>query len=428
MANNRGKSRPKIVVSSRKPAMWFACVSCSNLESATLPQCFSSLIVGHTKVQRSTLCTQMPKGTRPPSQTSLEEHGPPCRFPSHWRHNQAGRKQRKHETFFDSLVLTQLKELCKAVALPVSGSKNALVQRLLGDDKAGKYCHSSLTSLKDECKRELLVQTGKKYDLILRLLHKQVGTGSAKRAITQRVKNEKGELIEVVKKKRRIQLTPDSIYTKIQKKIHSIEQTKYDSPKYGPARHCTDTYQYIRDTLKSNCIDSNFIYTRPLEAYEMTTAVFKAYKENWTYMNHARYSGEDDFSGISCGVMGTLEVILKAIKPRLTDSKIDAMVDLLESVEATVHGWYLEKRVIRKRDLPQYVPTSDWDDSEFDQVHESNCFVDAIRILRPSYEEGPTRPKREKAHLNPFSDPTMYIAEKGKEKTLIRSVLRKRCC
>lgn len=86
-------------------------------------------------------------------------------------------KKKKYNNWFESCNGTQLKELCRAAKLPVSGTKPQLVDRLMGHEFSQELGASSAGYLKQQCKEKLLVQSGNKYDFILRLLNYQCSTG-----------------------------------------------------------------------------------------------------------------------------------------------------------------------------------------------------------------------------------------------------------
>lgn len=88
----------------------------------------------------------------------------------------------KEDNWFESCKVEQLKELCKASKLRVSGTKQQLCQRLMtstpetdNDDNDGNetasasmYSGYKQYHLKEILKEKLLVQSGTKYEQILR--------------------------------------------------------------------------------------------------------------------------------------------------------------------------------------------------------------------------------------------------------------------
>lgn len=255
--------------------------------------------------------------------------------------------------WYNRLSGQELKSLCRAARLPVSGRKSELVKRLVDDETSSILASESVRWLESACRENLLRRTGRKYDLILRLLRHTKKSG--------KVKNQKTESVHLLTVKRRKEaMEPQSVYIKVEKQIQEIHTNrKYHSSKFGQTLHCSDTYKLMNDLLKMNCIETNLIYTRPVDAFSIAQAAFESYFNNWKYMDHSGYNrGSMEFADRTDGVMGTLEVILKAAKPRLSKSRINSMVDLLEALENTVEEWHFGR---------------------------SKCFVDAIAILKPSY-------------------------------------------
>ena len=302
-------------------------------------------------------------------------------------------KKKKYANWFESCNANQLKELCKAAKLPVSGTKSALVQRLLTTNEITKgYGNSENWLLKEECKKKLLVQTGNKYDLMLRLLHAHYGTGTAKRAATETVTDEAtGQQVQVLKKRAKTILKPASMYAKIKQKIHSVSQKKYQTH-YGSKDHAPATYNYMRNLLKEQCIDSKLIQSDPRTAFCMAKAAFQAFYDHWPYMERPGY----ETSTFSREVMGQLEIVLRAFvqpqQPHLLlpdhDQEVESMVDLLESIEGSVSGYGLEEKIIYRRDAADFDAECNLNWSKgWEEVGKANCFVDAIRILRPSYQK-----------------------------------------
>jgi len=81
-----------------------------------------------------------------------------------------------------------------------------------------------------------------------------------------------------------------------------------------------------------------------------------------------------------------LETILKVVKTHLSPQQITTMIDLLESIESCVSGYCLQNKT------PLLKDTSGWKqknshDSGYATFGNSNCFTDAIRIMRPDYSK-----------------------------------------
>ena len=134
------------------------------------------------------------------------------------------------------MLCTQLKELCKTVKLPVSGTKGELCMHLMSHDGVTDYGCIQQSYLKAKCKEELLVKSGNNFDQVLRLFHLEFGTGTAKRAATEISVNEDNE--EVVKTKGN---------TKSKDEVHS-RQKKYQSH-FGSKNHPADVFPLVCDLI-----------------------------------------------------------------------------------------------------------------------------------------------------------------------------------
>lgn len=230
-----------------------------------------------------------------------------------------------------------------------------VVQRLLTDKTVSYYGFSGNGLLKQDCKEHMLVQSGNKYDLLLRLLHHTLGTGTAKRVATETVIIDGGKELQVLKKRAKTILKPETLYTRVQKKIHSVQQKKYQS-------------------------DSKLTETNPHLVFSMTKAVLQAFYDHWPYMERPG-CGSDVFSE---GFMVQLETVLKAIQPHLSEQQVTSMVNLLELTEGGVAGYGLEVKHVRRRDVEK---VSEWSSKAYEVVRKENTFVNTIRVLRPAYDD-----------------------------------------
>jgi hypothetical protein len=71
------------------------------------------------------------------------------------------------DSWFETCTVSQLKELCKASKLHVSGAKGDLCNRLTSHAIADGYGAASQKRLKAQCKEKLLIQGGNKFDQVL---------------------------------------------------------------------------------------------------------------------------------------------------------------------------------------------------------------------------------------------------------------------
>lgn len=126
------------------------------------------------------------------------------------------KKKKTHTNWFEKLSVDELKSLCRASGLPVSGTKAALSERLCNSEVTRDYAYeyapqkmnmsyinrinysdddeggsslfapqlgakradgTSMDELKAKCRDSGLVVSGKRYDLVLRLLQHETGLG-----------------------------------------------------------------------------------------------------------------------------------------------------------------------------------------------------------------------------------------------------------
>lgn len=164
------------------------------------------------------------------------------------RPNKAAKKTKeKLDNWFEGRTCQELKPLCKAAKLPVSGTKPQLANRLMEHAFTANLECESLPCLKEKV-------SGSKYDLMLRILYDEYKTGTAKRAATEVVTDEAtGETMQVLKKKRKRAATPERLYEKVCKKIEAVQQKKYQSH-YGSKNHGCAVYGLMGTLIQEEAL------------------------------------------------------------------------------------------------------------------------------------------------------------------------------
>lgn len=297
-------------------------------------------------------------------------------------------KKKKPDSWFETCTVAQLKDLCKACKLPVSGTKGDLCSRLMANDKALNYGEERQTYLKSLCKEKFLVQSGNKYDQVLRLLHNEYGTGTVKRAATE-IDDATGK--EVLKKRK---TTPSAkmMYTRVEKKMRAVSQKKYQTY-YGSKGHAPDVYKMMRDFIKEHCIDGKIVDSDPMLALEMSTAVFEAFNDNWNVMERPGYESQTFREALD--LFGD---VLKVARPLMDEGQIENVVGLLESIEACVSGYGLQTRY--ECDPAVYYTTGRGKDDKLmqkfypdehkDKVPRKageNAIMETILVVMPDYDK-----------------------------------------
>lgn len=270
-------------------------------------------------------------------------------------------KKKKADNWFETLTVTQLKDLCKAANFKISGTKADLCNRLLADHYTRDFSIATIFFLKRALKDQMLVQSGDKYTQVLRLIHNEKGTGQVKRAATEMtIDNSTGEQVQTLKK-RKINPKPETMYTRVEKKIKAVSQKKYKS-RYGYKRHAPDVFDLLGDLMKEFCIQSCVMETDPLLAFRIVKSGFEALYDHWQVMENPGYAGFESEMAFQ-----KLETILKVVKEALSSEDIEEMVVLLENVNACMKGYCINM--------------------SYGGENNNNIIHQAIRIIMPTYDE-----------------------------------------
>lgn len=302
------------------------------------------------------------------------------------------KKKKEPSSWFESCNATQLKALCKAANQPVSGSKAALVERLIDLNYTRKLGLSSIATLKHQLKENLLVQSGAKYELVLRLLHARFGSGTAKRAATETaVDEETGESKEILKK-HRVTVTPKALYTRVQKKIQAVSQKKYQS-RFGSKDHAGAVYGLMKTLVEDHCIKDKEICAARAES--LARAVFQAFFDFWQVMERPGYDTQDFREAVDA-----YSQVLEAARPEMSEDDVERVASLLESIEACGEQYCLNRRVAG--DPAVYYTTGkgktchlSWSARGRQMYggaprHENeNVIHEAIRLIMPDYDASP---------------------------------------
>jgi len=253
-------------------------------------------------------------------------------------------KKKKKENWFERLNVDQLKQLCKAAKLRHVGKKQELIDHLLDSPitskygPEGKYVSLNVDAIKGMCRERNLQVSGSKFDLVLRVLHHDNGTTpegtTLKRAATDVIKEvntSTGEVTEkhVPKKRKKAAPSAAKVYTRVQKKIESVTQKKYQSH-WGSKCHSTDVYDLVATILHNDVVksDADYLNTDPRFALSIAKAACTSLTDNWNTMSRMGY---DD-----CGGWGTIDRdlrrITKAVEPLLNDEEKEAAAEWIEDL------------------------------------------------------------------------------------------------
>ncbi|OEU10963.1 hypothetical protein FRACYDRAFT_246064 [Fragilariopsis cylindrus CCMP1102] len=204
------------------------------------------------------------------------------------------KKKQKKENWFEELDAGQCKELCKAVKVKCSGTKKDIIERLLDQEFLVQYAINfkgymvKIDALKDECRKRMLQVSGNKFELVLRIVQHEHGTGgdTLKRAATSIVVDEtSGIETHVAKKRKPSKPSPSTMYTRIQKKIRSCSQKKYQSH-WGSKSHAPDVCYFVHSLLES--LD-NYTKTDPKLVVDGCYAIVSSFVENFDDFDRPGY-------------------------------------------------------------------------------------------------------------------------------------------
>ena len=297
------------------------------------------------------------------------------------RSNKSTKKtKKKKDNWFETLNVTQLKDLCKAGKLKISGTKPQLCQRLLENDYISRFGWCKQYTLKNELKEQMLVQSGTKYDQVLRLVKHEFGTGQAKRAATDTITDSETGVEKQVLKKRKINPKPETMYARIEKKIKSVSQKKYQT-NYGSKSHCPDVFEMLTKLMKEFCIESEKLETDPMLAFRVAKAGWSAIYDFWQLFERPGYGDSQDS-------FDTLQIILLKVTNMglLSKQDIEDMVVLLENLNACFDGYGLNKGSPLKEGFSISDRKSIYEKYDYSKER-INIVEQTIRVIMPDYDK-----------------------------------------
>ena len=270
-------------------------------------------------------------------------------------------KKAQNEYWFQGLTLEELKQLCKAANLKHTGNKANLVLRLVQDESATRFAFErkhkysvvgvNMDDIKRLCRDKLLQVSGNKLELVLRILHHDhdstpAGTTLKRSAheVETVVNEATGETTTTrVAKKPKISASGTTItttlrkpskqvvYNKIQKKIESHTQKKFQSH-YGSKCHAPEVYELLSNVVENECISKGYVETDPKFALSIAEAAFSSLSRNFRFMPRPGYDEDDAFGG----ALDTLNRVVEAALPKMSPQEKEAAAKWMEEVDAVV--------------------------------------------------------------------------------------------
>eukprot|EP00961_Rhodomonas_salina_P267596 3615787-Rhodomonas_salina.2 len=197
------------------------------------------------------------------------------------------KRKAKKDNWFEKLTLDQLKQLCTAVKAPVSGTKPAVVQRLLSNESSKEYAYEPqriswrayanysydscddgsgpgggkpdgpcAETIKSRVREAGLSVTGNKFELVLRLMQHLNGVGNPKRGAVH--VNEDGECQPKKRAKSMALPDADKMYERVAKKVDIDFQKASDwTLKY----HAHDVMMLINKLAQQEVMDKQLVST-----------------------------------------------------------------------------------------------------------------------------------------------------------------------
>ena len=251
-------------------------------------------------------------------------------------------KKPKKENFYEKLTVDQLKEILRASQQPVSGTRSALLARLLADSRTSHYGQEarasvmyrtadfdvgftapkegwSVESLKSACLSKGLVQSGSKYELVLRLLQEQSGVGAPKRATVEQ--GPAGETLSnpttgapVLKVRKPSMKAPDlaKVTARVERKAFPSDAVMNKWSNYKSKQHMSDVISLASGLIRSEAIDKGFTANDPAFAAQIAEAALApvigngGFIRGWGYADFEAQLLADDLRAIFSAARGVM--------------------------------------------------------------------------------------------------------------------------
>jgi hypothetical protein len=195
--------------------------------------------------------------TRRPGRVSMFDMSSFFGLPPAKRQKKETKKKKTANNWFEECTVDQLKQLCKAATLPVSGTKPQLVNRLLINDNTSQYVDESAAYLKDQCRKKGLKVGGKKIDFVLRLLQDQFSaqTGIEPPRAQGTFDPETGKFQPKQRAKSMKLPDPTKLSERMQKKAYPPNEVKYKWSNCTSKYHCSRCVKLTLELMQKEIID-----------------------------------------------------------------------------------------------------------------------------------------------------------------------------
>jgi len=249
----------------------------------------------------------------------------------------------KKDNWYERLTVDEIKQICRAAKLPVTGAKKVLIERLIENESTNDYAWEgpvigcNLAILKSRCQQRNLLLSGTKFSLVLKIVQHDHGSApEATAAATKRPAPQNVDGAGAPAKKRK-QATPDlgKIYEKVNKKIESCRQKKYQSH-YGSKDHAPEVYSCIQDIIDNECFEKKYVESDPLFALEIAKSALVSLKDNFDKIQRPGY--DENYIEMFCE---RLDTILIAAKPFMDEEKKNATLKWIEELHSKLEPYGL---------------------------------------------------------------------------------------
>jgi hypothetical protein len=202
------------------------------------------------------------------------------------RKKQKTSKKAKAANWFEKCTVDQLKQLCKASLLQVSGSKPKLVERLIQGDISSRFENGGdgTESLKSECREKGLVVSGTLFELILRLLTNETcsQTGVEPKKAQGTFDPESGKFQPKVRAKSMKLPDPEKLSERMHKKAYPPQKVMWSWSNWTSKQHCYRCMSLTTELLQKEVIDKNLFERGEEElAWQVVTELVRW----WLYTN-----------------------------------------------------------------------------------------------------------------------------------------------
>jgi len=255
-------------------------------------------------------------------------------------------------SFYESLTMKDLKELCRAANLSPTGLKALLVQRLCNEPASSAYAyerrhpnHVTKKALGEMCRSRSIKKSGSRYELVLRLVQHDTNAvnkvtkaasllssnnnsnNNTKRGSYNDDNDDDGGGGGGNKKKKPKPTRSQVVSNKIQRKIASGCTNKKYNSHWGAKTHSEDVYELL-DTILDQEISNrnNLINRKPKVALEIAKGAFTSLSSNFDGIISPGY----DMSSHVPNAISTLGDVVMRVIPELS---VDEVTDLNKWVE-----------------------------------------------------------------------------------------------